>query len=116
MFTAVVVRVWLWVNDAAAFDESQCVVAVLSELGLVSVGSARNAHGCFLCGSILRTSLSLSQEIHKDLEKNNPPENFEVDGMATLTINKDSEIAQPKKMVQRFKETGHLVFYWIVES
>ena len=33
MFTAVVVRVWLWVNDAAAFDESQCGVAVLSELG-----------------------------------------------------------------------------------
>ena len=39
------------------------------------------------------STLSVLQEIHKDLDKNNPPENFEVDGMATLTINKDSEIA-----------------------
>ena len=28
--------------------------------GLACVGSARNAHGCFLCGCIPRTSLSLS--------------------------------------------------------
>ena len=28
--------------------------------GLACVGSARNAHGCFLCGCTLRTSLSLS--------------------------------------------------------
>ena len=27
------------------------------------MGSARNAHGCFLCGSILRTSLSLSHAV-----------------------------------------------------
>lgn len=30
--------------------------------GLACVGSARNAHGCFLCGRILRTSLSLSHQ------------------------------------------------------
>ena len=60
MFTAVVVRVWLWVNDAAAFDESQCV-------GLVSVGSARMRMGVS-CVEASYESLSLSLSQHATAE------------------------------------------------